>query len=60
MPVTTIEAMITTGKPHHTVSIPFTKFIPNILAINVGNIKMIETEVICFITPAMLLLIMLA
>ena len=41
-------------------SMPEIKFIPKILAINVGNIRIMETEVICFMTLAILLLMMLA
>lgn len=52
-----MEETITKGKPHHDVSMPLIKFIPKMLAISVGNIKMMETEVICFMTLAMLLLI---
>ena len=53
-----MEETITRGNPHHDASIPFIKFIPKMLAISVGNIKMMETEVICFMTLAILLLIM--
>lgn len=40
-------------------SIPFTRFIPNKLAMSVGNIMRIETDVRVRITVFMLLLMML-
>ena len=39
---------------------PESRFMPKMLAMSVGNMRIIETEVICFITLAMLLLMMLA
>ena len=60
MAVTLNDSTITKGKPHQVSSMPEIKFIPKILAISVGNIKMMEIEVICFMTPDILLLIMLA
>ena len=52
-----MEETITRGKPHQEVSMPLIKFIPKMLAMSVGNIKMMDTEVICFMTLAILLLI---
>ena len=60
IPVTTSEANTTMGKPHAQSSMPLMRFIPNKLAISVGNIKIMLTLVICFITPDILLLIILA
>ena len=54
------ESTITTGKPHQEDSMPLMRFIPKMLAMSVGNMRMMETLVICFMTPAMLLLMMLA
>ena len=60
MPVTENERTITKGKPHHVSSMPESRFMPKMLAMSVGNMRIIDTEVICFITLAMLLLMMLA
>ena len=55
-----MERTMTRGKPHQEVSMPLMRFMPKILAMSVGNMRIMDTEVICFITPAMLLLMMLA
>ena len=46
------------GNPHHVVSMPFTRFIPKRLAMSVGNIMRIDTDVSVRITVFILLLIM--
>ena len=48
------------GNPHHVVSMPFTRFIPKRLATSVGNIMIMLMLVSIFITPLMLLLMILA
>ena len=46
------------ANPYWLVSIPLTRFMPNKLAIRVGNIMRIDTEVRVRITVFMLLLMM--
>ena len=57
MPTVSIKA---TGNPQAQFSMPLTKFMPSKLAMSVGNMRIMEMEVNIFITPLVLLLMMLA
>ena len=56
-PETAIEITIAMTNPYLLVSIPLTRFIPKRLAMSVGNIMRIDTEVRVRITVFILLLI---
>lgn len=58
-PETITEITIAVMKPNELCSIPFMRFIPKRLAMSVGNIMMILTEVSVRIVVFMLLLMML-
>ena len=51
---------IANGNPQGEFSIPLIRFIPNKLATNVGNMRIMEIEVNIFMTLLMLLLIRFA
>ena len=51
-----MEAAMVMGKPHVQCSMPLSKFIPKMLAMRVGNMRMMLTEVIVFIVWFILLL----
>ena len=53
-------SIIATGNPHHTLSMPLMRFMPNNDAISVGNIMIMEMDVSIFMTCDTLLLIRLA
>ena len=58
--VTPIDKTSASGKPQEAVSMPFTRFMPNRLAMSVGNIRIMLMLVSIFMTEFMLLLIRLA
>lgn len=59
IPEINADTTIAIRKPNLLPSIPLVRFIPNMLAINVGNISMMDTDVSVRITVFMLLLMML-
>ena len=59
MPEIKADTTIAMRKPNLLPSMPFIRFMPKMLAISVGNIRIIETEVSVRITVFMLLLMML-
>ena len=59
MPEISTDTTIAMRKPNLLVSMPFTRFIPKMLDMSVGNISIIDTEVSVRITVFMLLLMML-
>ncbi len=59
IPEISADTTIAIRKPNLLLSIPLMRFIPKILAIRVGNMRMIDTDVSVRITVFMLLLIML-
>ena len=59
MPDINTDTTMAIRKPKRLFSMPFIRFMPKMLAISVGNIRIIDTEVSVRITVFMLLLIML-
>ena len=55
-----MEAPMVSGKPQTQCSMPLRRFIPKMLAMSVGNMRMMLTEVIVFIVWLMLLLMIAA
>lgn len=55
-----VVIMRATGNPHGQFSMPLMRFMPSKLATNVGNMSIMEMDVSIFITPLVLLLMILA
>ena len=59
MPEMSTDTIMAITKPYFHCSMPFMRFIPSRLAMSVGNIRIIDTEVSVRITVFMLLLMIL-
>lgn len=59
MPEMSIDTIIAITKPYFHCSMPLMRFMPSKLAMSVGNIRIIDTDVSVRITVFMLLLMML-